>query len=86
VLFRSGVRPCLHGCLSADGALARVVWTEHFTPDAEGEEGQATCEDGENLGFHAMVGAVLEHAARLFLKTKVKQSWLMTHTAIARIA
>lgn len=81
-----GARPCLHGCLSADGTLARIVWTEHFNPDPEGEEGQATCEDGENLGFHAAVAARLEYTARLFLKLKVKQSWQLTPTSLVRIA
>lgn len=76
---------CLHGCLSADGTLARVVWTEHFQPDPEGEEGQATCEDGENLGFHAMAGAVLQFSAALFLKTGVKQSFQLTPTSIIRL-
>jgi len=51
--------PCLHGCLSADGTLARVVWTDHFTADQEGQEGEATCEDGQQLPFFAMAGAQL---------------------------
>jgi len=54
-------------------------------PDPEGEEGQATCEDGENLGFHAMAGAVLQFSAAMFLKTGVKQSFQLTPTSLIRL-
>lgn len=78
--------PCLHGALSADGSLGRIVWTEHFTLDEEGAQGQATCEDGENLPFHGLVGAQLAIVAQRFLKTGERRSWQMVPTGIVRIA
>jgi len=77
--------PCLHGCLSAEGDLARAVWTEHFTADAEGEEGEATCEDGRNLAFHAMAASMIANIARKFLEEGVKQSWQAMPFAFVRL-
>ncbi|MEZ4241647.1 MAG: ThiF family adenylyltransferase, partial [Myxococcota bacterium] len=50
--------PCLHAALAADGAYARLMWDPLFDGDA-GDEGQATCEDGEHLPFIAFVAAKL---------------------------
>jgi hypothetical protein len=66
--------------------LARVIWTEHFTADKEGEEGQATCEDGQNLWFHAMAAAVLAQAAQKFLETGEKHSFQLTPSALIRLS
>jgi molybdopterin/thiamine biosynthesis adenylyltransferase len=76
---------CLHGGLSAAGDLARVVWTEHFVPDAEGEEGEATCEDGQNLPFHALAAALMAQAAQKYLEEGVKQSWQLTPSTLLRL-
>jgi len=76
---------CLHGCLSADGSVARAVWTEHFTPDSGGA-GQATCEDGQNLPFHGMAGALIAQVAQDFLVDGVKCSWQLTSQSLVRIA
>lgn len=76
---------CLHGCLSADGTLARAVWTEHFTADSGGA-GQATCEDGENLPFHGFAGAFIAEVAQHYLRTGEKRSWQLTATSLVRIA
>lgn len=81
-----GTPECLHGCLSADGTLARVVWTEHFTADSEGGEGEATCEDGANLPFHAMAGALIANVAQRFLESGEKKSWQLTPSSLIRIA
>ena len=64
---RGGGIPCLHSCLSADGTFSRIVWAEDFEPDAEGDEGEATCEDGEQLPFFAKVGAQTAEIAQQFL-------------------
>lgn len=77
--------PCLHGCLSADGTVARAVWTEHFNVDSGGD-GAATCEDGQNLPFHAMAGALLAQVAQHFLVTGKKRSWQLTPSSLVRIA
>lgn len=65
--------PCVHGCLSADGTFARVVWNEVFQPDAEGDE-TATCEDGEHLPFFAYVAAVIALEVQRYLDTGKKRS------------
>jgi len=78
--------PCIHGCLSADGTLARMIWTEHFTADEEGEEGQATCEDGANLPFHGIAAGMLAQIAQKYINTGVKQSYQMTPYSILRVA
>ena len=77
--------PCLHGCLSADGSLARAVWTEHFTVDGGGDGG-ATCEDGQNLPFHGMAGGLIAQVAQRFLETGEKKSWQLTASSLLRIA
>lgn len=78
--------PCLHGCLSADGSFARVVWTENFRPDKEDPEGDATCEDGENLPFHAQAAAMIAQVAQKFLETGKKESYQLTPYGVIRIA
>jgi hypothetical protein len=75
---------CLHGCLSADGTVARAVWTEYFKPDAGGN-GAATCEDGANLPFHVLAGAMIAQVAQHFLNTGVKQSWQLTPFSLIRL-
>ncbi len=58
--------PCLHGAVAADGNYARVMWDPIFGID-EGGEGQATCEDGEQLPFIAGVSARMAAAIQHFL-------------------
>lgn len=60
--------PCLHGALDAAGSFGRVIWSEDFVIDAEGAEGQATCEDGEFLPFIAVTAAYVARSAQLFLE------------------
>lgn len=76
---------CLHTCLSADGSLARIVWTEHFVPDKEDVEGGATCEDGQNLPFHALAAAKIAHVVQRYLEKEEKQSWQLTPTSMIRL-
>lgn len=78
--------PCLHGALSADGAFARVIWDEHFVADAEGEEGEATCVDGEHLPFYALAAAHLAGVTQRFLTTGERQSFQITPTNLIRLA
>jgi predicted ThiF/HesA family dinucleotide-utilizing enzyme len=67
--------PCLHGALSAAGDFGCAIWTEEFVPDSEGAEGEATCEDGENLPFFVQASSVVTNAAQTFLKTGKKHSF-----------
>jgi hypothetical protein len=75
---------CLHGSLSASGDFARVMWTEHFVPDAESGDG-ATCEDGEQLPFFALAGAHIAQEAQRFLKDGTKRSLQITPTSVQRL-
>ena len=83
---RSKNIPCLHGCLSLDGQFARVIWDDIFKEDEEGIEGQATCEDGQNLPFHALAGAQIAIVAQRFLKTGVRTSLMLLPDKIIQIA
>jgi len=78
--------PCLHGCLSADGTFARVIWSELFDPDEENTEGEATCEDGRNLPFHSQAAALIAQVAQKFLETGKKESYQLTPFGVIRIA
>lgn len=78
-------KPCLHGALSADGSFGRILWTGQFIPDPEGTEGQATCEDGANLAFHALVAAQMAILSQTFLKQGRKIGVQLTTTSIVRL-
>jgi molybdopterin/thiamine biosynthesis adenylyltransferase len=82
---RDTTLPVLHGSLSAAGDFARVMWTEHFTPDAEGAEGEATCEDGEQLPFFTLAAAHIAQEAQRFLKDGSKRSLQITPTSVQRL-
>ncbi len=77
--------PCVHGALDAGGTFGRVVWDEHFTADAEGVEGEATCEDGETLPFGALTSSMLAVAAQRFLDLGEKRSYQITPTGMLRL-
>lgn len=77
--------PCVHGSVSAEGNFARVMWTEHFTADVEGQDGQATCEDGEQLPFFVLAGAHLAQEVKQFLKDKTKRSFQFTALSVQRL-
>jgi len=77
--------PCLHGALSGDGTFGRMLWTEEFTADAEGEDGEATCEDGEALPFFAFVSSMMAMEAQSFLKTGKKRSMQFSPAGALRL-
>lgn len=78
--------PCLHGALAASGDFARVVWDEHFVPDAESNDGVATCVDGEHLPFFAAAASFMALEAQHFLETKKKRSYQLTPAGLVRLA
>lgn len=86
VYCRTHEIPLLHGAMSADASFAMAMWTEHFTADAEGHEGQATCEDGENLPLHALYASILASTAQRFLSDGTKASFHMLPVAVHRVA
>lgn len=75
--------PLLHGAMSADGSFARAIWMDWFKPDEESGNG-ATCEDGENLPFHVLAGAVIAQAAKAFVTKGTKSNFDITPTGVAR--
>lgn len=77
--------PCLHGALSADGTFARVMWAEDFEADSEGEDGEATCVDGEHLPFFAAAAAYLAIEVQRFLETGKRQSFQLTPAGLVRL-
>jgi molybdopterin/thiamine biosynthesis adenylyltransferase len=68
--------PLLHGAMSQDGTFAQVVWTEEF--EVEAGEGGATCEDGENLPFHVLVGAYIAQVAKDFFDKGKRRNFQVT--------
>ena len=78
--------PLLHGALAATGDFGQIIWTEHFVPDAESGDAQATCVDGEHLPFHGVMGAFLAVEAQRFLRRGTKQSWQISPAGMLRLA
>jgi len=75
--------PLLHGAMSEDGTFAQVVWTEEF--EVEAGAGGATCEDGENLPFHVLVGAYVAQVTKTFLDKDKRINWQIASNGVIRI-
>jgi hypothetical protein len=75
-------KPLVHAAISVDGTFGVVRWDERFAPDAEDEEGQATCEGGEHLPFIGLVGASLARAIQDFLNAGTKRDAMISLTAV----
>ena len=75
---RSSGTPSVHAGLAADGTFGLVRWGERFTPDAEDEPGQATCEGGEHLPFIGLVAATLAGVIRDFVRTGAQRDAMVT--------
>jgi predicted ThiF/HesA family dinucleotide-utilizing enzyme len=78
--------PLLHGALSADGNFGQIIWTELFTADGETGDG-ATCEDGENLPFHVLMGSLIAQTAKTFLDSdgQKRLCWQVSPQGIVRV-
>jgi hypothetical protein len=75
---RSSGAASVHAGLAADGTFGLVRWGERFRPDAEDNEGQATCEGGEHLPFIGLVAAALAGAVRDFVRDGARRDALVT--------
>jgi len=75
--------PLLHGAMSEDGSFAQVVWTEMFEVEAGG--GGETCEDGENLPFHVLVGAYIAQVTKTFFDKGKRINWQIASSGVMRI-
>jgi hypothetical protein len=75
---RRASKPLVHAALSGDGTFGLVRWEERFTADAEDQEGQATCEGGENLPIIGVVASALARTVQDFLKTGKTRDVMVT--------
>ncbi len=78
---RTGV-PLVHAALSGDGTFGLVRWDARFTPDAEDEAGQATCEGGEHLPLIGLVAATLARAIQDFLASGAMRDAMISLHAV----
>jgi molybdopterin/thiamine biosynthesis adenylyltransferase len=63
---RSAGLALVHAGVSGDGTFGLVRWDERFTPDAEDQPGQATCEGGDHLPLLGLVAATLARVVQDF--------------------
>jgi molybdopterin-synthase adenylyltransferase len=70
---RKAGKPLVHAALSGDGLYGIVRWDERFAPDAEDQEGQATCEGGEHLPMIGVLGATLARTIQDFLSSGTRR-------------
>lgn len=76
--------PLLHGAMAQTGDFGQVIWTDLFRPDAESGNG-ATCEDGENLPFHILMGSTMALSSKQFLDHGRRFSFSVSHSGVSRI-
>jgi len=75
---RARGKALVHAALSGDGTFGLVRWDERFAPDAEDNEGQATCEGGEHLPLIGMLGAALARAIQDFVKAHERRDCMVS--------
>lgn len=83
---RKAGKPLLHGALAGDGTFGVVRWDERFTPDAEDQPGQATCEGGEHLPLIGAMGAAIARAIQDFIKSGVRRDVMVSLNAVTPTA
>lgn len=74
--------PLVHAAIAADGTFGVVRWDERFSPDAEDEEGQATCEGGAHLPFIGLVGAALARSIQDFCVAGTQRDVMVSLAAV----
>jgi hypothetical protein len=70
--------PSVHAGLAGDASVGLIRWRERFTPDAEDEPGQATCEGGEHLPFIGLLAATLAGIVADYVREKACRDALVT--------
>ena len=75
----------VHAALSQDGTFGLVRWDEHFTPDEEDQEGQATCEGGEHLPLIGVLSSTLSRIIQEYLKNQRKQDALVSLSSVTSV-
>jgi len=79
-------KPLVHAAISADGTFGMVRWDERFAPDAEDEEGQATCEGGQFLPFIGLVSSALARAIQDYVEKDVQRDSIVSLSAVTKTA
>lgn len=83
---RAAGLPLVHAALAADGSFGLVRWDERFTPDAEDQVGQATCEGGEHLPFIGLLAAALARAIQDFARNGTRRDAIVSLTGIQSLS
>jgi len=78
--------PLVHAALAADGRFGLVRWDERFTPDAEDQAGQATCEGGDHLPFIGLLAAALARAIQDFATDGTRRDAMVSLTGIQSLS
>lgn len=76
--------PCLHGGLAADGAFGIAIWDENYQIQ-DGSEGVATCENGDQLPFIALVSSFISRSAQEFLINNKKFGYMISPQNAMRV-
>jgi molybdopterin/thiamine biosynthesis adenylyltransferase len=80
---RGANKPLVHAALAADGSFGLVRWDARFAPDAEDEDGQATCEGGEHLPLIGLLAATLARSIQDFVKTSVQRDFMISLSGVS---
>jgi hypothetical protein len=76
----------VHAGLAGDGRFGLVRWTERFTPDAEDQAGQATCEGGEHLPMIGTLAGALARIVQDFTREAIKRDAIVDLRAVTPTA
>lgn len=79
---RTSGQPLVHAALSGDGTFGLVRWDERFTPDAEDQAGQATCEGGEHLPLIGLLSAALARTIQDFVTRQERRDSMIGLRAV----
>jgi len=82
---RARARACVHAAVSGDGTYGLIRWDDQFVPDAEDEEGQATCEGGEHLPMIGLVSATLARTLQEFVELGTRTNSMVSRSGITRV-
>lgn len=76
--------PCLHGGLAANGEFGISIWDENYQIQT-GSEGVATCENGDQLPFIALVSAYIARSAQDFLAHNKRYGYMISPQSSTRV-
>jgi len=82
---RKSGKALVHAAVSGDGTFGIVRWDERFVPDAEGKEGQATCEGGEHLPLIGVLGSSIARIVQDFAKDGTKRDVMVNLRGVVTI-